>query len=89
MKSKILILGYYSWFVVSGIYIAERVGIENWILSLIAYSLGLYYIHPFVVGKPMSVPYLDRELSSESKNLGLRLLLFIPASAISILVSIK
>ncbi|MBB6545087.1 hypothetical protein [Thalassotalea piscium] len=89
MKSKIIILGFYFWFVISGIFIVERVGIENWILNLIAYSFGLYYVHPFIIGKPMSVPYLDRELSPESKNLGLRLLLFLPALAISILVSIK
>ena len=89
MKSKIIILGFYFWFVISGIFIVERVGIESWILSLIIYSFSLYYVHPFVTGKSMSVPYLDRELSPESKNLGLRLLLFMPALAISIIVSFK
>jgi hypothetical protein len=89
MKSKILIVVFYFWFVLSGMIIAERTGIEGWILSLLAYSLGLYYVYPFVTGKPMSVPYLDKKLSPESKNLGFRLLLFLPALAISIIVSIK
>ena len=89
MKSTILILGFYVWFVVSGVFIAERVEFESWILRLIAYSFGLYYVYPFVIRKPMSVPYLDEVLSAESKNLGLRLLLFIPALAISVIVSVK
>lgn len=89
MNSKIIILGFYFWFVISGIFIAERAGLENWIFSLLAYSLGLYYVYPFLMGTPMSVPYLDKSLPAEPNNIILRLILFIPALLLSLIVSIQ
>lgn len=89
MNNIILIILFFSWFFLSGIFIVERKGYEDWLIGLFIYSIGLYYVYPFILRKNMSVPYLDKELSPERKNLGYRLLLFLPALTLSVTVSLN
>ncbi len=72
--TKIILLSSYSLFFVCGI-LTGRNNIEDWIASLILYSMTHYYILPFCTGKPMSLPY-SSEMANKDENDGYRYLLF-------------
>jgi hypothetical protein len=87
-KLFIFIGGSLLWFLLSGIFIAERVGIESWIASSALYSLGFYWIFPYTFSKTMYFPHSSEPIIEQEENNEKRTFLFILGLLFSSLVSI-
>ncbi|MDN3381200.1 MULTISPECIES: hypothetical protein [Pseudoalteromonas] len=87
MKNSIFILIAVIWFVFSGLFIAERFGIGNWIGSLILYSMGFYWIYPYIFSKTMYFPYSAEAFTDKEENNTKRMILFALGLLFSSMVS--
>jgi|TARA_R110002060_G_C2108370_1_gene98030 hypothetical protein len=85
--TKIILLTSYSLFFVCGFF-TGRDNTQDWIASFVLYSMTHYYILPFCLGEPMSIPYQDQDALKGTNDVG-RLILFSMSFilALSILVN--
>jgi hypothetical protein len=78
-----------AWFVLAGIYIAGNASVEDWILSLFMYLVGLQWVYAYCLNKTMYTLYIAEPLiPNDGKFKSLRNVHFIIGLFICIMSSI-
>ena len=76
------------WFGLAGVFIADRTGIVNWGGSFLLYSMGFYWIYPYIFSKAMFFPYSGEPIIEKKENSGKRITLLLAGLIFSGLISI-
>lgn len=88
IKISIAIIIALAWYFLSGWYIAEKASVEEWLYYFFLYVVGISWVIPFILSKPMYGPFGIGLLSPSIKNRKGRAVLLMVGIFISLLASI-
>lgn len=88
IKISISIIIALAWYFLAGHYIAEKDRVEEWLYYFFLYVVGISWVIPFILSKPMYGPFGIGLLSPSSRNGKGRAALLMVGIFISLLASI-